>query len=1221
MTGLRISALRLANVGVLAGEIDLGTFSDGITLVTGPNETGKSTVVEAVRAALFEKHGAGHAGLKKLQPHGSREAPEVWLDFRIGDARYALHKRFLSGAMAQLSIEAPGLAPEVLTGDAADARIWADLKASAPGNRGAKLENMGVWGLLWVTQDAAAFADPGDALHADTRAALQDIIGRQVSQVLGGAHGERIYARVVAEDRRYWTPTSRNPSGELKAAQDAADAAKARVATIEAKVLEVERQSQDQATLKARADALDAARDELAAEVRSAEDDARAVTRLREAFQLAEERGQTAEERASAAATAVSDRAALADDRRRRDAARAQAAATAANLGEQVAQLDAEVDVAAAALGAADAAAAEARDAWRSARQALATARSARERADARQALAAARELQVRRDALRAEADAALDDAAWRRLTALDAERAEADAELRHTGTRLVVGDAAAPTLTWVVGRRAARAVEGLGDVELTPAAPGLADARAALDAAAERVGEALRPLGVEIPNAARAGRARRAEREAQVADLEARLSALAPAGVEALRSAADKAAADRDALAERLRDARAAEARVAERRAARDALPVDAAALAEVDRLAADRAAREAARAGAATRVTIQPRGAVALTRDGDACPLGEDGAARLTLTRAAVLGIGDVAEVTVEPGGEDLATLERRHAEARAALDAQLESLGVATVEAAREAARARREADDALKEAIGQLGALAPKSVAALAEQSAEATRRAADAQRRRAEADAAADALAAARATLQADPFTADALARLDAALEALGAAQRQVDDRAAALTLAGERVACTAATEGTHAGVRWRVEPGAGGAEAHARRDAKAAALATALAELEAADLDAARARWERGLTVAKTLAEVDRQLAERAPDGLEALAARAGDADADDAVVDDLEPLIDAEQAAERAAEAAETTRDAARRAHQTVTVRRAALAREHAQAEAHAEAAARALTEVETRLAAEREVRDDDALAAEADARRAAAGEAAAALETARVALDAANPALVEGEVERAQGALASHDAQARALRDRVAGLEALLARAAAEGNFEALGDARAELADAEDRLIRVQRDAHAARALFEAVEARYAETQRRFLAPVVQEARPYLQAIRPGTQLQMTPALTVGKVVRAGAEEAFDQLSGGTREQLSVIVRLALARVLARDGTAMPLILDDTMGWTDDGRFLQMTRILRNAAKEMQLIILTCHPGRFARLQPERTIDLEQLRKGALT
>ncbi|MCB9540182.1 MAG: hypothetical protein H6704_28550 [Myxococcales bacterium] len=58
---------------------------------------------------------------------------------------------------------------------------------------------------------------------------------------------------------------------------------------------------------------------------------------------------------------------------------------------------------------------------------------------------------------------------------------------------------------------------------------------------------------------------------------------------------------------------------------------------------------------------------------------------------------------------------------------------------------------------------------------------------------------------------------------------------------------------------------------AGGAEAHARRDAKASALATALADLDAADLDAARARWERGLTVAKALDEVDRQLSSARP--------------------------------------------------------------------------------------------------------------------------------------------------------------------------------------------------------------------------------------------------------------------------------------------------------------------------------------------------------------
>ena len=89
-----------------------------------------------------------------------------------------------------------------------------------------------------------------------------------------------------------------------------------------------------------------------------------------------------------------------------------------------------------------------------------------------------------------------------------------------------------------------------------------------------------------------------------------------------------------------------------------------------------------------------------------------------------------------------------------------------------------------------------------------------------------------------------------------------------------------------------------------------------------------------------------------------------------------------------------------------------------------------------------------------------------------------------------------------------------------------------------------------------------------------------MIREARPYLAAIRPGTELRMTPDLAVDKILRRGTEEKFDTLSGGTREQLSVIVRLALAKVLAHDvqSFALPLILDDTMGWTDDGRFLSM-------------------------------------------
>ncbi len=191
-----------------------------------------------------------------------------------------------------------------------------------------------------------------------------------------------------------------------------------------------------------------------------------------------------------------------------------------------------------------------------------------------------------------------------------------------------------------------------------------------------------------------------------------------------------------------------------------------------------------------------------------------------------------------------------------------------------------------------------------------------------------------------------------------------------------------------------------------------------------------------------------------------------------------------------------------------------------------------------------------------------------------------------------------------------------RCSGRKALLDKAAVEGHFEELEDARVEQLAAREALDRLERQAGTARLLAEVVESAYAESQRLFLAPVVKEARPYLSCLRPGTEIRMTRDLRLDKVVRRGEEEDFGQLSGGTREQLSVIVRVALARVLCKDDRPLPLILDDTMGWTDDWRFLSMVQILRDAAREMQIILLTCHPARFGRFQAEYTVDLDRAR-----
>ena len=224
---------------------------------------------------------------------------------------------------------------------------------------------------------------------------------------------------------------------------------------------------------------------------------------------------------------------------------------------------------------------------------------------------------------------------------------------------------------------------------------------------------------------------------------------------------------------------------------------------------------------------------------------------------------------------------------------------------------------------------------------------------------------------------------------------------------------------------------------------------------------------------------------------------------------------------------------------------------------------------------------------------------------------------LEAATPELLQDEVRRAHGAIASWKQSHGKLSDDALRLDTLLGVAAAEGRFEELGEAEAEQLEATEALARIEREARAAGLLARVVEDAYAESQRIFLAPVLKEAAPYLTKLRPGTEIRMTRDLKLNKVVRRGAEEDFGQLSGGTREQLSVIVRLSLARVLARDKRSLPLILDDTMGWTDDARFLSMVQILRDASRDLQVILLTCHPWRFERFQADRWFDLDKLKE----
>lgn len=91
------------------------------------------------------------------------------------------------------------------------------------------------------------------------------------------------------------------------------------------------------------------------------------------------------------------------------------------------------------------------------------------------------------------------------------------------------------------------------------------------------------------------------------------------------------------------------------------------------------------------------------------------------------------------------------------------------------------------------------------------------------------------------------------------------------------------------------------------------------------------------------------------------------------------------------------------------------------------------------------------------------------------------------------------------------------------------------------------------------------------------------------------------------------------MDLLSGGEQEQCYLATRLALAEVLSRHEKQL-VVLDDTMVFTDPGRFTRVLNVLDEYAGIMQLLILTCHPERYYGLEKTATrFDLEALRRSA--
>lgn len=162
-------------------------------------------------------------------------------------------------------------------------------------------------------------------------------------------------------------------------------------------------------------------------------------------------------------------------------------------------------------------------------------------------------------------------------------------------------------------------------------------------------------------------------------------------------------------------------------------------------------------------------------------------------------------------------------------------------------------------------------------------------------------------------------------------------------------------------------------------------------------------------------------------------------------------------------------------------------------------------------------------------------------------------------------------------------------------------KGLAEASAEAERAAFEARDFWERLQRRASAAKLLYDTLRAEREAMRKAYVAPLRDGIERLGRLVfGPTLRVEVDDSLRVVNRTVDGITVALDQLSTGAREQMGLLVRLAAASMVSKEG-GVPLVLDDALGSTDEGRTQAMGTVLRIASQDLQTIILTCSPERY--------------------